>query len=242
VKIVAFNGSPHAEKSNTNVMVHEFLSGAKDAGAEVENVFLAKKDIKHCIGCFACWVKTPGVCVHKDDMRELLEKLISADVVVFASPLYVDNVTGVMKDFMDRLMPLADPHFEKDESGEARHVKKYEKYPKLVALSNCGYPEQSHFQVLRLLYKRIARNFQTELVAEIYRGAGAILTAPVEEVKPFREMYKGLLRKAGKEIVENGKLSDGTRENLEKQLIPTDMYLSFGNKMWDNELAKLKTS
>ena len=242
MKIVAFNGSPHCEQGNTSVLVEEFFAGAREAGAETENVFLAKKEITHCIGCFACWVKTPGVCVHKDDVAELLETYMSADVVVLASPLYVDNVTGIMKVFMDRLIPLGDPHFEKDARGETRHVKKLEKTPKLVVISNCGYPEQSHFQVLRLLFRRIARNFHTEIIGEIYRGGGGILTAPMAEASFIRKGYLKLVRKAGKEVVEEGRISEATAKGLEKQLIPTAIYLSFGNKMWDEELAKLKAS
>jgi multimeric flavodoxin WrbA len=240
MRIVAFNGSPHAAKGNTHVMVREFLAGAEEGGAETEIVFLAEKEIKHCIGCFACWVKTPGVCIHKDDMAELLEKYTSADVIVFATPLYVDNVGGIMKNFMDRLVPLADPHFEKDENGETRHVKKPGESPKLVVISNCGYPEQSHFQVLRLLFQRIARNFHSEVIGEIYRGAGAVLTSPRADLKMLVSGYKRLLRNAGRELVEDGHLSDVTTNALEKQLIPTDIYIAAGNKMWDEELAKLK--
>ena len=60
-------------------------------------------------------------------MAELRSKYVAADIVVFATPLYVDNVTGMMKNFMDRLVTLADPYFEKDENGQYRHVKGSEK-------------------------------------------------------------------------------------------------------------------
>ena len=128
MKITAFNGSPRGKKGNTHIMVEEFLNGAKEAGADVENIFLVEKEINHCLGCFNCWVKTPGKCVIKDDIEELLPKFIHSDIVIFATPVYVDNVTGIMKNFMDRLIPLVDPHFEKDEGGECRHLKKFKKF------------------------------------------------------------------------------------------------------------------
>lgn len=185
MKITAFNGSPRAEKGNTHIMVEEFLNGARDAGAETEYILLAKYKIFHCLGCFTCWMKTPGKCVHNDDMKDLLPKFYNADIVVVATPLYVDNVTGIMKDFMDRLIPTLDARFDKDENGECRHINTSAKIPKFVVISNCGFPEQSHFQVLRLLFKRITRNMCSEVVAEIYRGGGALLEAKSLLLKPL---------------------------------------------------------
>ena len=54
MKITAFNGSPRAEKGNTNLVVEEFLRGAREAGADTENISLAKMNIKPCINCFTC--------------------------------------------------------------------------------------------------------------------------------------------------------------------------------------------
>lgn len=237
MKITIFNGSPRAENGNTHVMVGAFMKGAVHAGAEVENVFLAKKEINPCKGCFSCWLKTPGKCVIKDDMAELLDKFVSSDIIVFATPLYVDNVTGIMKNFMDRLIPGSDPHFEKDEGGECVHIIRTEKRPKLVVISNCGFPEQSHFQVLELLFKRVARNMRTEVIGEIYRGGGAILKDAPLILKPVIRKYKKLLQKAGKEIVENQRLSEGTRSKLEKPLIPEERYIAEANEYFDKLLS-----
>ncbi len=239
MKITVFNGSPRGEKGNTHFMIREFLKGAEEAGAEVENIFLVEKNIKYCKGCFTCWGKTPGKCVIKDDMEELIEKFISSDIVVFATPVYVDNVTGIMKAFMDRLIPIVDPHFEKDEKGETRHKKRYEKYPKIVIISNCGYPEQSHFQVLRLFFRRVARNLHSEIIGEIYRGAGEIFRARNILLKPYIEKYRNLLRKAGREVVENLSISDETMRELEEPIIPYEKYIEGANRYWDKMLAKI---
>jgi multimeric flavodoxin WrbA len=240
MKITAFNGSPRGERGNTHFIVNEFLTGAKDAGAETENIFLVKKKISHCLGCFHCWEKTPGKCVIKDDMEELIEKFISSDIVVFATPLYVDNVSGIMKNFMDRLIPIADPHFEKDENNESRHVKRYGKYPKIFVISNSGFPEQSHFQVLKLLFKRIARNMHSQVIGEIYRGGGEILKLNMLVLKPLLWKYKNLLRKAGKEIVNNLALSEETVKKLEAPIISDEKYIKGANKKWDESLSKIE--
>jgi multimeric flavodoxin WrbA len=243
MKITIFNGSPRAERGNTHLMVAEFLKGAKEAGAEVENIFLTGKEINPCKACYSCWMDTSGKCTTQDDMDELFQTVVSSDVLGFATPLYVDNVTGLMKNFMDRLIPLADPHFEKDENGESRHLRKYDKPTKIIAISSCGFPEQSHFQVLRVLFRRIARNLSCELTAEIYRGGGGILQSREPSLQPFLESYKQLLRTAGKEVVLNSKLSEDTMVQLEKPLIPmlnfAEEYRKRANKMVDERLAKL---
>ncbi len=141
-----------------------------------------------------------------------------------------------MKNFMDRLLPTGDPHFEKDPGGEVRHVSGPKKDPNFVMLANCGFPEQSHFQVLRLLIRRMARNFKTEIAGEIYRGGGSLLQ--VEEMKPMVDTYKVLLRTAGTEIVKNGKISSETTRLLEQPLIPApeyvDIFLSNANAYMDH--------
>lgn len=239
MKIVVFNGSPRMEKGNTHVMVEAFYEGALSAGAEVENVFLFKKKIRPCLGCFDCWLKTPGKCIQKDDMEKMLPLFIGADLVVFATPLYVDNVTGTMKTFMDRLIPLVEPYFEKDPQGEYRHRKRYEKSPGIAVIANCGFAEQSQFQVLGLLFKRIARNMHTELVAEIYRGGGELLKLDMPMLQPLIESYKETLKKAGKEIAMKGRLSDATKTELDKPIVPHDMYMEGANRYWDKLLALL---
>lgn len=236
MKITVFNGSPRAERGNTHIMVQEFLKGAQKAGADIENIFLVKKEINHCKGCFSCWGK-PGTCVIADDMEELLKKFIDSDIVVFVMPVYVDNVTGIMKQFMDRLIPLLDPHMEPDEHNESVHRKRFEKYPKIVVISNCGYPEQSHFQVLPLLFRRVARNLHSEVIAEIYRGGGELLNVKHPKLESVIAQYKELLQKAGKEVVETLFLSEKTKSALETPLVSAEDYRKSVNKGFDTILS-----
>jgi multimeric flavodoxin WrbA len=172
-------------------------------------------------------------------MADLIGKYRSADVVVFATPLHNDNVSGILKDFIDRLLPTADPHFEKDPAGEVRHVHGTETAPKFVMIANSGFPEQSHFQVLRLLARRMARNYRTEFIGEIYRGAGSLLQE--SEMAPFVDPYRALLRAAGSELVRVGRISEETSRQLEQPLIPApgfiDLYISQANAYMDRMIA-----
>ena len=101
MNILAINGSPRGAAGNTEALIHAFLEGAARGGDSVETIYLKEKRIQHCTGCFTCWFKTPGICMHDDDMSQILEKGRHADILVFGSPLYIYNFSGLMKDFMD---------------------------------------------------------------------------------------------------------------------------------------------
>lgn len=236
MKVTVFNGSPRKDRGNTHVIVKEFLKGVKCAGGSVKNVFLADKKIHSCIGCFNCWKE--GECVFYDDMPGLIDDFINSDFVVFATPLYVDNVSGLTKNFMDRLIPVVSPYFEDDNNKESRHCKKYDNYPGFVVISNCGFPEQSHFQVLKLLFKRVARNTHSRVVGEIYRSMGEALQTNHWLGKRLVNVYKRWVRKAGKELVIEGCFSNKTKKKLKNPLMPKFVYNFYAKKEWDKILEK----
>ncbi len=238
MKITSFNGSPRGRNSISHIMVSEFLEGAQKAGAEAENFFLVEKEIGYCKACLSCWIKTPGVCIQEDDMAGLLEKLIQSDIVVYATPVYADNVTGIMKMFIDRLIPAVDPRVERVH-GETVHLKRYDRYPKTVVISNSGFPEQTHFQTLRLYFRRLTRNMHSEVIGEVYRGGGGILKAKHPMLKPVVQSYRKLLRKAGEEVVREGRLSEKTMEKLEKPLVPHDRFAEEMNNYFVKRLKSL---
>lgn len=102
MNIVAVCGSPR--KGNTEFALRQFLILAEEKGYRTDLVLLREKRIEHCRGCLDC--KTNATCVISDDMTSILEKMKSADLVVLGSPNYFANFSGLMKDFIDRLVPL----------------------------------------------------------------------------------------------------------------------------------------
>ncbi len=98
-KVLAIVGSPRY-RGNTSILVDKYLAGAKEAGAEVEKVFLRKLSIAGCIACDGC--KKAGYCVIEDDLKILLDKMNSADVWVLGTPVYFWGPTALMKAFIDR--------------------------------------------------------------------------------------------------------------------------------------------
>ncbi len=87
--------------SNSNALAESFANGAKAAGNRVEVISLKGKKIGFCIGCLACQNK--GECVIKDDAIEITEKVLNADVVAWATPIYYYEMSGQMKTLIDRM-------------------------------------------------------------------------------------------------------------------------------------------
>lgn len=98
--VLVLSASPR-KGGNSEMLCDEFILGVKEAGNEVEKVFLRDKKINYCIACEAC-IKNGGNCVQKDDMAEILEKMIEADVIVMATPVYYYAMNGQMKTLIDR--------------------------------------------------------------------------------------------------------------------------------------------
>jgi len=120
--------------------LNSLVNGMREAGAEVEVAALSEKKIKNCAGCFSCWNKTPGTCIHKDDMtRELFPKWLEADLVVHASPLYHFTVNAAMKTFIERTLPILEPFFMQN-NGRTYHPLRH-KHPEVAFLSFAGFPD-----------------------------------------------------------------------------------------------------
>ena len=87
--------------SNSDMLADKFIEGAKTAGNDVEKISLAGKDIRFCKGCLAC--QKMGKCVIKDDVNSIMQKVLDADVICWASPIYYYEMSGQMKTLIDRM-------------------------------------------------------------------------------------------------------------------------------------------
>lgn len=98
-KILILSGSPR-KGGNSDCLCDEFARGAQEAGHTVEKIRVAEQHIGFCRACYAC--KESGVCVQKDDMARVLQKMIDADVLVLASPVYFYSIDAQLKAVIDR--------------------------------------------------------------------------------------------------------------------------------------------
>lgn len=100
-KVLILSGSPR-KNGNSDILCDEFMKGALEAGNEVEKIRVAEKNIGYCRACYAC--RDTGVCVIKDDMAEVMQKMIDADVLVLASPVYFYSIDAQPKALIDRMV------------------------------------------------------------------------------------------------------------------------------------------
>lgn len=106
MNILLINGSPR-KNMNTATLLEKAANGARSAGADVELVHLYDYEYSGCKSCFACKIKnsrTNGLCAIRDGLRPLLEKCLQADAVILGSPIYYDNISGMMRSFLERLL------------------------------------------------------------------------------------------------------------------------------------------
>lgn len=100
-KVLILSASPRPA-GNSDLLCDQFLAGATAAHHQAEKVFLAEKKINYCTGCYTCGGN--GKCVQKDDMEQVLEKMLSADVIVMATPVYFYTMCAQMKTLIDRTL------------------------------------------------------------------------------------------------------------------------------------------
>lgn len=100
--VLVVSSSPRKD-GNSDTLCHRFAEGAREAGAQVEEVRLADLEVAPCRACYACF--KAGACVQRDDMAALLDRIAAADVLAVATPTYFLTMCGQLKVMIDRLLP-----------------------------------------------------------------------------------------------------------------------------------------
>ena len=98
-KVLIISSTPR-KGGNSDILCDEFAAGAKAAGNKVEKVRIADKKIGYCTGCYAC--QKTGTCAIKDDAKKVIDKMMAADVIVLASPVYFYSISAQLKALFDR--------------------------------------------------------------------------------------------------------------------------------------------
>lgn len=236
MKVLAFNCSPMTDKGNTALILDPFLDGMRAAGAEVELFDTKKLSVKPCQGEFNCWVKTPGKCFQDDDMQMLHPKLSAARIWVFATPVYVDGVSGPMKNLLDRMIPHVVPFVELRD-GHCRHPRREgEQLEKIVLVSNCGFWEMDNFDPLLAHMKAACRNLGAEYAGALLRPHGPALRHLLEAGAPVTDVLEAA-REAGRQLIAEGRMDEQTLRTVSRNLMPLEAYVGALNERFRQALG-----
>lgn len=127
-----------------------------NSGHEVKKIELRQLALKDCIGCYNCWLKTPGICIWKDDMSNLFSDLLKTDVVVIASPVKMSFISAHAKRFIDRQLPLIHPYLKMN-GDRMGHLRRYTRQPRQLILLDDR--ENSHH--VQAIYGQSAKGRQS---------------------------------------------------------------------------------
>jgi multimeric flavodoxin WrbA len=123
------------DKSNKtelgNELKQKLIHTLEEKQYDFKHYCVDKNDLHCCIGCFSCWLKTPGLCVFNDISRDINRNFIESDYVIFVTPIKYGCYSTAIKRVLDRSIPNILPFFKKI-NGEVHHAPRYDKYPQLV--------------------------------------------------------------------------------------------------------------
>lgn len=224
MKILILNGSPKRDKSDTMHMTRSFIEGMNEiAQNEVTVIDVIDKQIEYCTGCFSC-MKNGGTCIHKDDMSDILKQILNSDILLFSFPLYGYGMPAPLKALMDRTLPLGNMAMQKN--GERyEHVPQAD-FSKLryVMVCGCGFPS------VKNNFEGMIRQFTL-----MFPERSTIITVPespmfnAPEAEAVTKPFLDLIRRAGHEYAETGRISEDTMEKLRIPMIPEDVYAQICN-------------
>lgn len=230
--ILLINGSPKGKRSNTYKLATAFIEGLQEEQKEliVEEIFVDKLELNPCLGCFSCWNKTPGECVIKDDMQEVIEKLRWADITIWSFPLYYFSVPGKLKTLIDRQLPMVLPFMEKD-AKSGSHPARYDMSNKRsILISTCGfYTTEGNYDAVISMFDHLLGKDNYE---KIFCSQGELFRVP--ELSNRTNEYLGYVKTAGQEYI-SGKITETMRVKLNTLLFPKDRFEAMADASWGVE-------
>jgi len=157
MKAVIFNGAKD-DSPAIAAIENSLVSLLSASGWEVEPIKLKEKQIAGCLGCFGCWIRTPGICVIDDYGRETTRKAQQSDLLVWLTPITFGGYSSELKKALDRIIPLLLPYFQVYH-GQVHHQMRYEKSPKLLVIGTEPL-NREYEETFSVLSERNALNFR----------------------------------------------------------------------------------
>jgi multimeric flavodoxin WrbA/putative sterol carrier protein len=221
-----------------------FVKGIRDAGAGLVDRDLVSLSIKQCVGCYSCWVTSPGTCVLRDDMASILQDIREADIIVCATPLNAFTVNTHLKNVLDRTLPLTQSRFEQSPLGTVRNAIRYpEQWPKKIASIVVGaFKGVENFSAVRSMFSLYANAMSMDLCGELIRPESYLLQFTLAKPLTVKAIEAAFV-KAGYEIATEGRISPETQRKASVPLSPDLSYFKkYSNIYWEHAVAMGETS
>jgi multimeric flavodoxin WrbA len=163
MNIIILNGNPDQKQKDLDRYIKALGTDLTARGHVFQSFLLRDMDIRHCIGCWDCWLKSPGLCVHRDDMPLIYKAVMAADLVIFASPVIMGFMSALLKRANERFIPLIHPYIVLAE-GECHHRGRYDRYPGVgILLHRNPDTDDEDIAIITDIYRRQAINFKSTL-------------------------------------------------------------------------------
>lgn len=234
MNVLIINGSPKGERSNTMWLTNAFVSGFSE-DAKVKTITLRDKDIHPCMGCFSCWTKTPGQCAVKDDMQEIYQDILEADIIIESLPLYFAGMPSRMRMMTERCL-LFTKRYEGSPEDTFHSILEMEEHSlkdkKLVVISSCGYVSMdTMFEGLLKEYDLICGegNYTSILCSQ-----GELLQAGSRTRQVIH--YLEEVKKAGQEFYETGAISEEQDRILKKKMVSPQTFEVLIKRYWSERM------
>ena len=232
MKILVINGSPRKEKSNTLRVTRAFLEGMSwEEKCDVEILHAIDLNVKYCKGCYSCWTYTPGRCVIKDDMAEIMEKYLAADVVIFSTPVHTFGVSAPLKTVMDRLIPVSLPIIEErkiENKVTVIHPSRYDvAHQRYILISTCGfYSYENNVEPIEKQFEIMYGDALTKIICP----EGELFSIP--QLNYRLRKYLDTAKRAGKEFAREKRVSQKTMDKLRVKHYDPESFTTLANCNW----------
>ncbi|NVB40034.1 flavodoxin family protein [Pseudenhygromyxa sp. WMMC2535] len=170
-RALIFNGSLGGGHDGCDALSARLAARFEALGVSAEVLCLRELELAHCVGCFECWVESPGQCKTHDQSQDIARAWINADVTSIVTPVTFGGFSSEIKKILDRLICLVEPFFTKVE-GEVHHQPRYDHYPAKLDVGELASPDPEAAAVFSKLVGRVALNTHAHIHLPLVVAAG----------------------------------------------------------------------
>jgi multimeric flavodoxin WrbA len=233
MKLLALNASLRGEHGHTAFLVNKIFDGAAAEGAVCESIILSKHKINHCLACEKCQAKESYLkCVQegKDDVKAIFDKMVEADIVIYASPVYIFAMSSLLKALLERMYGTADcSDLRVSKSGLMfHHINSRISSKPFVSLICCDNMEDETPKNVISYFCTFSRFMDAPQVGLLVRNGGRLAgygkDAARQPISPRIKYIYEAYTEAGRELATRGNISKPTQKKASQEILAVPMF------------------